>query len=117
MGDETYFTIQVKGTAYRFKPIPPDDLAMVMTVVNMGASQTKSLKALGKVLADSAGPEQWDQIADRMVLREIPPAQLSEIFKAIIERQNEGPEAKKSARKRAGQPKGLDVAGRLPSAQ
>jgi hypothetical protein len=97
MGDETYFTIQVKGTAYRFKPIPPDDLAMVMTVVNMGASQSKSLKALGKVLADSAGPEEWDAIADRLVAREIEPAELSQIFREIMKRQDQ--ESARPARK------------------
>jgi hypothetical protein len=103
MGDETYFTIQVKGTAYRFRPIPPEDLAMVMTVVNMGASQAKSLKALGRVLGDAAGAEQWDAISDRLIAREIMPAELSEIFREVVKRQNEdpAPKAKTAARKRA----------------
>lgn len=57
MGDEKQYTVQIKGTAYRFRPIPQDDLVMVTLVSNMGAHQTKTLKALSKVVASSAGPE------------------------------------------------------------
>ena len=100
MGDDTYYTVQVKGTAYRFKPIPQDDLAMVLTVANMGASQVKILKALNKVIGDSAGAEQWDQITDRLIAGEIKPAELYDLFRNIMKRQNEKP-TKATARKRA----------------
>jgi len=103
MDDETYYTIQVKGTAYQFKPIPDDGLAMVLTVANMGVSQSKSLKALNKVLGDSAGPEQWDQFAERLIAGEILPEDLMNIFREINKRQNQepAPKAKTAARKRA----------------
>jgi sulfite reductase beta subunit-like hemoprotein len=103
MGDDTYYTIQIKGTAYRFKPIPENDLAMVLTVANMGASQVKILKALNKVIGDSAGVEQWDTITDRLIAGEIKPAELYDVFKAIMARQNDKtePAKKTAARKRA----------------
>ena len=103
MGDEIeQYTIQVKGTAYRFRPIPQDDIAMILTVINMGASQTKTLKALGRVLGDSAGPEQWDAISDRLISGEIKPGDLSGIFKKVMERQSDAskPVKKTGPRKR-----------------
>jgi len=100
MGDDTYYTIQVKGTAYRFRPIPQDDLVMVLTVVNMGASAVKPLRALTRVLAASAGPEQWDTLTDLIIERRIVPQDLMDLFSELVKRQNAGAPAKQ-ARKRA----------------
>jgi hypothetical protein len=105
MGDETYYTIQIKGTAYKFKPVPEDDLAMVLTVANMGANQTKILKALNRVLGDSAGEEQWDTITDRLIAKEIKPTELYDVLRDIMKRQNEDANTAKAtkavARKRS----------------
>jgi len=105
MDDDKYFTIQVKGTAYRFSPIPEEALAMVLTVVNMRVSQAKSLQAISQVLRESGGEEQWDALADRMIAGEVKPADLADIFKEIMKRQTEGgkaaPRVKAVARKRA----------------
>lgn len=87
MGDEKYYTIQVKGTAYRWQPIPASDVEMLATVVNMGASTLKSYKALLRILAASAGPEQWDVISDRLIERELSTEDFSGVFKRLIERQ------------------------------
>jgi|GEM_PF-4813841 len=102
MGDDTYYTIQVKGTAYRFAPVPKDDLVMVLTVVNMGASAVKPLKALTRVLADSAGPEQWDTLTDLLIEKRIVPQDLMDLFSELVKRQNAGsPAPAKQTRKRA----------------
>ena len=87
MGDEKYYTIQVKGTAYRWRPIPPSDVEMLATVVNMGASSLKAYRALLRVLAASAGPEQWDVISDRLIDRELSTDDFSGVFKRLIDRQ------------------------------
>lgn len=88
MGDEKYYTIQIKGTAYRFRPLPSDDVTRLLLVLNMGASPAKSFKALSRVLAESAGPEQWDAITDRLIDKELTiPEVTSDIFKKIVSRQ------------------------------
>jgi len=88
MGDEKYYTIQVKGTAYRFRPVPDDDIARVVAVANMGASPVKPLKMIMKTLATSTGPEQWDAITDRLIKGELSVEDVSgKLFKKLIDRQ------------------------------
>lgn len=88
MGDDKYYTIQVKGTAYRFQPIPDDDLERVGMIFNLSVSNQKVLKALTRTLAASAGEEQWDQITDRYVAKEITLQEMtSGIFSRLVERQ------------------------------
>lgn len=88
MGDEKQYTIQVKGTAYKFKPIPPEDLAMVIVVMNMNASQTKTVKAIAKAVSASAGAEQWDEITDRLIAGEVTLEEVTVgVVKRLIERQ------------------------------
>ena len=88
MGDEKYFTVQVKGTAYRFQPIPPDDLAMIMFVMNMGATGTKTIKAVAKVMSVSAGAEQWDAITDRLIAGEVTIKEVTvSLLEKIVKRQ------------------------------
>lgn len=88
MGDEKYFTVQIKGTAYRFRPIPTAGLTLLGLVVNMSASQEKILKALTKVLSESAGKEQWDAITDRLIAGELGIEDITgNLLKTIIKRQ------------------------------
>lgn len=71
MGDEKQYIVQIKGTAYKFRPIPADDLSMIVFVMNMNATGGKTLKALTRVLATSAGEEQWDAITDLLISRRV----------------------------------------------
>lgn len=88
MGDEKQFTVQVKGTAYKFQPIPPDELTMIMFVMNMGATGTKTIKAVTKVLSASAGTEQWDAITDRLIAGEVTIQEVTvSLLEKIIKRQ------------------------------
>lgn len=93
MGDEKFYTIQVKGTAYRFKPLPPDDIEMVVTVLSMGASLSQSIKALAKGLEPSLGEDQWDAIVGRMTAKEITVADLVKVFQTLLKRQSKTPAA------------------------
>lgn len=89
MGDEkqTYFTVQLGGKAYRFKPIPEDDLERVVVVGNMGAGNIKVLKVMMHVLGNSAGEEQWDEITDKLIAGELTTAQVSyKLFETIRDR-------------------------------
>lgn len=88
MGDEKQYTIQVKGTAYRFKPLPPDDIERVMMINNLNLSTFKVVKAVTRVLANSAGEEQWDQITDRYMAKEITLHEMTiDVFKKLLKRQ------------------------------
>lgn len=103
MGDEkqTYFTIQLRGKAYRFKPIPTDDLERVVVVGNMGQNKIKVLKVMMHVLERSAGEEQWDEITDRLIAEELTTAEVSyKLFETIQERMLKA--AKKSAKAEPG---------------
>jgi hypothetical protein len=71
MGDEKQYIVQIKGTAYKFKPIPTDDLSMIAFVINMNATGGKTLQALTRVLATSAGEEQWDAITDLLIAKKV----------------------------------------------
>lgn len=88
MGDEKQYTIQVKGTAYRFRPVSDDDLARVQIIFNMNASSHKMIKAITAILRDSLGTEQWDELTDRLISKDL---DLSDIvvvpLKKLIEKQ------------------------------
>lgn len=105
MGDEKFYTIQVKGTAYRFRPLPADDITMVVTVLSMGVGLRHSLQALSQPLSASLGEEQWAEFVSRMVTKELTAADLTKAFETLLKRQTAAP--KGAARKSA---KGLDVA-------
>lgn len=100
MGDEKQqFTIQIKGKAYRFEPIPPEDFERVVVVLNMGASQTKTIKVIMHVLGRSAGERQWDEITDLLIDGKVTTAQVSvDLFKTITDRMAK---AEKSAKAKA----------------
>ena len=87
MGDEKKYTIQIKGTAYRFNAVTPEDATMLVTVMNMNASPAKSIKALTKTLGVAAGAEQWDAITDRLILGEITLQDLTDVFRKLMKRQ------------------------------
>lgn len=88
MGDEKYYTIQVKGTAYRFEPLSQDQLAKFAIVANMGASPNMTIKALTNILGRSAGAEQWDAITNRLILDEITLKDLTDLFGKLVKRQS-----------------------------
>lgn len=67
MGDEKQITVQIKGTAYRFTPLPAEDVERVVMILNMNVTPVKVFRLLTRVLGTSAGPEQWDAITDRWV--------------------------------------------------
>lgn len=103
MGDETqtYFTIQLGGKAYRFKPLPQDDLERVVVVGNMGSNRVKVLKVMMHVLERSAGEGQWDEITDRLISGELTTAQVSyKLFETLQDRMAKA--AKKSAKAEPG---------------
>lgn len=101
MDDDTYFTIQVKGTAYRFDPIPDDEVTKLMVVLNMGASVDKSIKALMRTLGRAAGPDQWDEITDRLITGELTVNEVSvDLFKEIVKRQSKAEGQTKARRPR-----------------
>jgi hypothetical protein len=89
MGDEKYYTIQIKGTAYRFKPLSPVDIKKVVFISQMDPTGLKSFKVLSRVLSESAGMDQWGQILDRYLADELKETEFtSDIFAKLIKRQD-----------------------------
>ena len=89
MGDEKYYTVQLKGTAYRFQPLPPEDVTKLVTALHLSLPGQKIVKALTRVLAASAGAEQWDAITDRYMADEIELNEFTvQLFERLIKRQD-----------------------------
>jgi hypothetical protein len=89
MDDSKQYTVQIKGTAYRFTPIPSDDFERVVMVMNMNASAPKVLKGLTSILKRSAGDDQWDAITDRLIAQELDIEDVTvKLFRKLIERQS-----------------------------
>lgn len=88
MDDDKYFSIPIKGTAYRFRPIPEDSVSTLLVILNMGASVDRSVKALMRALGASAGPEQWDAITDRLIEGELTVHDVTiDLFRELVRRQ------------------------------
>lgn len=87
MGDDKNHTIQIKGTAYRFKPMAEADVVRFAVVANMGASHTKTIKAMMRVLGNAAGADQWDVLTDRLIDGEIDVKDLTAAFSKLIKKQ------------------------------
>lgn len=90
MGDEKYYTIQVKGTAYRFEPLSQDQLTKFAIVANMGASPNMTIKVLTHTLGKSAGAEQWDAITNRLIIDEVTIKDLTDLFGKLVKRSGKG---------------------------
>lgn len=92
---EKYYTIQVKGTAYRFAPIDAKAFETLVMVNNMSASPMKAVKALTQALAKSAGPDQWDEITDRLLAGELEARDVTvTLLEKILKRQAKDDAAK-----------------------
>lgn len=91
MDDDTrVFKIQIKGTAYEFRPIPEDSLTRVHMMGSLSVSQLKVVKTLTAALAESAGPEQWDAITDRYGAGEVTEREITiDLYRSILERMSE----------------------------
>lgn len=88
MDDDTKrYKIQIKGTAYTFAPISDDDIGMIHLVFNMNASTAKTLKALTKIMKESTGSQQWDELTDRLIEKEITLEDLVKPLKELLKRQ------------------------------
>lgn len=89
MGDEKYYTIQVKGTAYRFKPLLETDIKRVVMMSQMDPTGMKSFKLLCRVLSDSCGHTAWSSLLDRFLTGELNERDLSsDVFNKLLKRQD-----------------------------
>lgn len=89
MGDEKYYTVQLKGTAYRFAPLPADDVKRLLTAMHLNLTGARLIKALTRLLAVSAGEEQWGQITDRFMAKELELEEFTvRLFERLIRRQD-----------------------------
>jgi len=89
MDDVKYYTVQLKGVAYRFTPLDPEDVKKLVTALHLNLTGAKMVKALTKILAESAGVEQWDAITDRYMADELELDDFTvRLFERLIKRQD-----------------------------
>ena len=101
MGDEQIHIIQIKGEAYRFRPIPSEDYERIALATSMSMSHNKTFKVLTRVLAASALDDGWDKLTDLWVEGKLTHTELTtDILNKLIERQKTA-EKKRPAVKRA----------------
>lgn len=87
MDDDTKrYKIQVKGTAYTFRPIDLNALAKLGVVQAMGPSTSVLLKAMFGPLQSAADPEEWDSLTTRYVAGEVATEDLVSLLSKLTER-------------------------------
>jgi hypothetical protein len=84
--DDTQKKIQIKGTAYSFRPFTDDELTLVVELRYLNPSNDRYMRTVMKMLADAGGEEQWDAITDRLVARELRLDDLTAAFLKLFER-------------------------------
>jgi len=90
MDDTRHYTVQIKGTAYRFKPFAADDLERVQTLSLMGAG-TEMIKAAMDMTSTSLGEDQWAAIIARVQAKELVITDIVSAMKRVAERQGKEP--------------------------
>lgn len=83
---DTYKT-QIKGQAYAFRPFTDDELSLIVELKYMHASGDRYLDVVMKQLEEAAGKEQWEELTDRLVARDLGLNDLAGAFKKLFERQ------------------------------
>jgi hypothetical protein len=88
MDDDTKrYTLQIKGIAYRFKPIDLDEVAKLKLLSLMEASPDMSVKAVMRILKNAMDDaEAWDGFTDRIVRGAIPLEELTPVFEKLMKR-------------------------------
>lgn len=115
MGDEKYYTVQVKGQAYRFRPLDPTSLERIMLVQSMTSDQSKILKAISLALSEASVGESWAKLFDRWLTKEIATTEITvDLLKTLIDRQK-ADEKKPKGAKNLRTDGTLDVASSLPA--
>lgn len=102
MGDDKYYTIQVKGEAYRFRAIDPEDFERIALVQSLSVNSGKTIKAVTNALSGCALDDAWGLLTDRYLAKEITLQELTtDILSKLIERQtaDENKPVKKAAKR------------------
>lgn len=104
MGDEKYYTIQVKGEAYRFRPVSSESYERVALVQRMSVDQSKMLQAVTQALSAASVDDAWDKLTDRWVRGDVGTEEATVgLLKTILDRQAaDDKKAKKAAAKGPG---------------
>lgn len=90
MGDDKYYTIQVKGAAYRFRPLEPASLERIALVQSMSVDQTKVLKSISLALSEASVGESWPKLFDRWLAKEITTEEITVgVLKTLVQRQKD----------------------------
>lgn len=88
MGDEKYYTVQVKGQAYRFRPLAPDSLERIALVQSMSVDQAKIIKAITLALAEASVGDSWGRLTDRWLAKELTIQESTvDLLKTLVDRQ------------------------------
>jgi len=83
--DSRTITMQIKGEAYRFAPLDPEDLGRYKLLGLMDVSDGVQTKALFTLLRKSLGDDVWDGLAMRFVTEQVPlKTELPRIFKKLV---------------------------------
>lgn len=86
MDDTKRYTLQVKGIAYRFTPLDMGDLERVNLLGHMDVSAGVTTKAIMRLLKNSLGADEWDNLAMRFVTKEVEITELKSILERLVKK-------------------------------
>jgi hypothetical protein len=86
MDESKRYTIQVKGTAYRFAPLDLEHLGRVELLNHMDVSPSVTVKAVMGLLKRSLGDAEWDALATRFVSGDVPLTELKTVLEKLAKR-------------------------------
>lgn len=85
--DETKrYTLQIKGTAYKFAPLDLEEVGRLQILSQMNVSDKLTVKSTMGLLKTSLGEAEWDALAMRFVSGEVPLTELKPVFEKLMKR-------------------------------
>lgn len=86
MDDTKRYTIQIKGVAYKFKPLDREGLSNFHLLDLMEVSPGVKTKAIFRILKETMDPDDWDALALRFFSKEVPLTELKVIIDRLLKK-------------------------------
>lgn len=86
MDENKRYTLQIKGTAYKFAPLDLEAVGRLRIMSQMNVSDNLTVKSTMGLLRTSLGDEEWDALAMRFVSGEVPLNELKPVFEKLLKK-------------------------------
>lgn len=97
MDENKRYTLQIKGTAYKFAPLDLEAVGRLRIMSQMNVSDNLTVKSTMGLLRASLGDDEWDALAMRFVSGDVPLSELKPVFEKLLKRTLRDAEAAESS--------------------